>query len=77
MGVVKSCRLILVFKQLLMSPWFTRNYEKSVGRASVPAMAISSRCVKRTLRKNFSEQGLGDQEKISHSVAQASGLWKR
>ena len=25
-----------------MIPWFTRNYEKSVGRASVPAVAIIS-----------------------------------
>jgi len=36
-----------------MIPWFTRSYEKSGGRASVPAVVISSRCVRRTLRKNL------------------------
>jgi len=33
----------------------TRNHEKSVGRASMPAAAISSWCVGLTLRKTFQD----------------------
>jgi hypothetical protein len=43
----------LVPQEQYRFPWNTRNYEKSVGRASAPATAISSWCVERTLRKTL------------------------